>query len=604
MKKTMAFMIAAVSGAMLCPCTFAGKVIPGYANEFEAPWFDAGVQGYTAGQTLPTEWKKPMSAATDPDVVKVNAGSISLDTDLGDPLSYQPAGACKDVAVVTATFTVTPNVEEPDLGVGQPQAALTVVNDNGVAKWAMLVGTAQGERTWQTVASPVPEANQSYSIRIEFDQREGEPRRIRYFVGDTMLGTGWYPNPKAGAGNINKVSFSGSGDITALAGNSVLNASVSLAEGEGYDFTNGTITVTSVDVGGVAGAKAKLTVFDHKSGAEITSYEQKDIGADPVEWDLAEGPAAKKLLPGDAYDYKVEVIVGGETVASGTGTFVAANWAALFGAKVEGGDPVVTGGEWADVPEIDKTNNAYLIDDEAVFNINSDVQAKEADHITRVDVNVTFDVLVDANSLVKEADALGGFVAAKNGDVKQWEALTSTGWVVLTGAPAPAEDTPYVIRAEVDCLATTKRVRYSISSDNAATFLPLSTAEGNEWIPFADTTKAQLAKVELQGSGTLKQFEAQVTDAAVAKDAAGNEYATLWEALIANKGDVTLLTNATLSPDDTIAKGTYTVAKGGYGLLVDRAAFGRDWKVDVVEGEKSYTITIRMAPVGATYQLW
>lgn len=602
MKKTMAFMIAAVSGAALCLGAFAGNVIPEYANEFEAPWFDAGVEGYTAGQTLPTEWTKPTSAATDPDVVKVNAGSISLDTDLDDPLSYQPAEACEDVAVVTATFTVTPNVEEPELGDSQPQAALTVVNVGGASKWAMLVGTAQGGRTWQTVDSPVPEANQSYSIRIEFDQRNGEPRQIRYFVGDTMLGAGWYPNPKAEAVNISKVSFSGSGDITALAGKSVLNASVSLAEGEGYDFTNGTITVTSVDVGGVAGAKAKLTVFDHKSGAEITSYEQKDIGADPVEWDLAEGPAAKKLLPGDAYDYKVEVIVGGETVASGTGTFVAANWAALFGAKVEGGDPVVTGGEWADVPEIDKTNNAYLIDDEAVFNINSDVQAKEADHITRVDVNVTFDVLVDANSLVKEADALGGFVAAKNGDVKQWEALTSTGWVVLTGAPSPAEDTPYVIRAEVDCLAeANKRVRYSVSSDNAVTFLPLSTAAGDEWIPFADTTKAQLAKVELQGTGTLKQFEAKVTDAAVAKDAAGNEYATLWEALIANKGAVTLLTNATLSPSGTITKGTYHVTKGAYGLVVDTAAFGKDWKV-TVGGDG--TITVEHASVGATYRIW
>lgn len=561
--------IAAALGAVLC-LEAAGKVIPEYANEFETLWFDAGVKSYTAGQALPTQWKKPASADAE---VTVGPGKITLDTDLDDPLTYTPENACSNVAVVAATMTATVNASEPTFTTA-PQAALAAIGTSTSTNWVGLVGNGNGGTTWVRFPSPVPDAGETYSVRIEFDQRAGEARQIRYLVEGTVLGDGWYPNPQAGTAKISNVSFSGSGDITALSGKNVLNASFDMTDVAGFDFTNGVVKVSNVDVGGVA-ATAKIKVIDCKTGAEVGAYAPQPIsGSNPVSWDLAAGLTDNALVPGGAYTYEVDILVGDEVVAKKTDTFLAANWSGStwFGAdasKEEAEREI--GGNWdsAKAPEEVK-DNAYVIEEDALFNVSAEKKDEGTNTVTRVDAVVTFDAFVTAPTPPEGGDAFGGFVAAKSGDVAQWMALTTDGWVALTGAAAPELQTTYTVRAEVDFLSAVKRVRYFVKTGTAEqdAFVPLACGD-SEWIQLA-VDKDTFTSVEFQGSGTLAKFEATIADKAVA-EVNGKKYDTMAEALAAagteGTNTIKLLTNATFEPTQAgsydIAPNNYRYASGG-----------------------------------------
>lgn len=549
--------IAVALGAVLCLEASAGKVIPVYTNEFETQWFDADVGHYTAGQALPEQWTKPTSEDAE---VTVGNKKITLDTDFDAPLSYTPAAACSDVAVVAAKMTAAVNVSEPTFD-DSPQAALAVIGKSTSTNWIGLVGKESGGTAWVTFTSQVPVAGQECSVRIEFDQRSSE-RKIRYLVDNVILSDstkpdGWYPNPSTAGKDISKVSFSGSGDITALSGNNVLNASFDMDDDFGYDFTNGLVTVSNVNVGGAA-ATAKITVIDCKTGNKVVSTEQS-VGGDSVSWDLAAVLEDHALIPGGDYTYEVDIVVGGKVVAKKTDTFLAANWTddTWFGADAAVAPPGDTfGGGWdpAKTPEVE--DNAYIIDDDALFNVT--VQDDGTNKVTRVDAVVMFDAFV-TNPATPEGDAFGGFVAAKNGDAAaQWMALTTDGWVALTGELTPVPNTTYTVRAEVDFLSENRRVRYFVKGETGD-FEPL-TYDGSDWIPLVGKAST-FTSVELQGSGTLVKFEATIADKALAV-VDGEEYDSMEAALAAAKAKgktIELLTNATVEPT---AKGTYEIAPG------------------------------------------
>ena len=560
--------IAAALGAVLCLDASAGKVIPEYTNEFETEWFDAGVQSYTSGQALPDRWTKPVS--TDAEVT-VGDGKITLDTDLDDPLTYTPANACSNVAVVAATMTATVNASEPTFTTA-PQAALAVIGTSTSTNWVGFVGNGAGGTDWVPFPSPVPVAGETYSVRIEFDQRAGEARQIRYLVGGTVLGDGWYPNPQAGTAKISNVSFSGSGDIKALSGNNVLNASFDMTDVAGFDFTNGVVSVSNVVVGGVS-ATAKITVIDCKTGQAVASTERQISGSDPVSWDLAADLTDNALVPGGAYTYEVDILVDGEVVAKKTDTFLAANWTddTWFGAdasKVDAEREI--GGAWDQVKHPEEiVANAYVIEEDAFFNVSAEKKDEGTNTVTRVDAVVTFDAFVTALT-APEGDAFGGFVAAKIDDVAQWMALTTNGWEALTGAAAPELQTAYTVRAEVDFLSKVKRVRYFVKTGTAEqdAFVPLACGD-SEWIQLA-VDKDTFTSVEFQGSGTLAKFEATIADKAVA-EVNGKRYDTMAEALAAagteGTNTIKLLTNATFEPTQAgsydIAPNNYRYASGG-----------------------------------------
>ena len=535
-----------------------------YDSETTNEWFNAHV---ATSSELASNWTRPEGGEA---VVKggSDAHYIALDTDFNDPLTYAATDASADIAVVAAEMTATVNATEPQIG-SAPQAALAVIGNATATNWVGLVGNGSGGTEWVTFPSPVPVAGNSYSVRIEFDQRQGKERRIRYLVdGRVLLGegssNGWYPNPQAGAANISNVSFFGSGDIRALAGENITENTIAFnapTQTNGFDYTNGAISVSAA-IQGYTGVTATLTVKG--TDGEKVKVVPQTPGSANWSWNLND------LTQGGVYSYTIEAQVGGKVIATKTGTFTAAKWPAniWFGADASKASRAERekGGSWEDAePTVD--NATYVIDDGAVFNVTD--QEPGSNHVTRVDTKVTFETLVDANSLsdvTDERDALGGFVAAKSGETPQWMALTkkddTVKWIPLTGDIAPEVNVPYVIRAEVDSISESKCVRYLVSKDDGESFVPLASG-GTPWIAFADADKGSLAKVELKGSGKVAKFEATVADKALAV-VNGVEYDDMAEALAAAKDngkEITLLTNATVEPKD---KGTYEIAPNNY----------------------------------------
>lgn len=559
MRTTRTLAIAATLGLGVSFVASANVV---YDSETTNEWFGVNMSTLKTTDLSSDPWCLPPNGG-EAAVVSAAEGSanvIRLDTDLDDPLTYTADGASTNVAVVAATMTATVNATEPEI-VDAPQAALAVIGTATATNWVGLVGDGNGGTEWVTFSSPVPVAGETYSVRIEFDQRPGEARRIRYLVEGTVLGAGWYPNPKASPVNISSVSFSGSGDIAAIDGENITENTLAFnapTATEGFDFTNGTISVSAV-LDGYESATAVLKVVDFRTGEE-TTFDTRSLGGEsPASWDLS------ALTAGGIYDYTIEAKVGDKTVATKTGTYTAAKWPTnvWFGADASKSTERVKGGSWANgEPEIE--DSAYVIDEDALFNVAD--QKPGSNHVTRVDAVVTFESLVDAATLDSEEDALGGFVAAKSGETPQWMALTSNTeqpWAALTGGLVPGVNVPYVIRAEIDFLSSDKRVRYLVSDDDGTNFYPLANGEGKQWIPLADASKGTLAKVELKGAGSLAKFEAKVADKALAK-VDDKECDSMDEALAAAKDNgkaITLLTNATIEPTE---QGKYAIAAGDY----------------------------------------
>ena len=808
MRATRVLAIAAIFGIAFSLRASANVV---YDSETTNEWFSVNMSTLTTEALQTSPWTPP----SDDGEAKVESAVIKLDTDLGDPLTYT-AGASEDVAIVAAEMTATVNASEPEFG-SVPQAALCVIGTETATNWVGLVGTTENDAgyKWVTFSAPVPVAGETYSVRIEFDQRQGQPRQIRYRVGDTVLGEGdgWYPNPqKTAAANIASVSFSGTGDISGLGGSNVVanaatfngigyatfkdaldaaeaagtgwnnanpiflykdatytavtgkayfncangctltisggvyekngntyditanadceayadttyyktleaalaagagktvtinkdlqnartfnittsltlaingkavdciqltvaanatltldgnlavatadingavagdtltvngtltgvnvakltfgntatfaygnapiastttltlgslltitglddadigtvvidNAAVAGAtlskfaatvkEGTelaisgnqlkiikatpdieieidedeaGYDFTNGTINVTTTVKSGKSGTLT-LTVYDF-NGTVRDQVSQGVSASGKVAFDLDD------LTAGGTYSYTIEVSDGSKDLGTAYGEFTAANWGDVwFGADAskDEGQRVVNG-TWETPPSVDPADKVYVIEDDSVFNVAVEKQDQGSNRVTRVDTKVTFESLVDGEVDVPEGEVIGGFVATTDG----WKALTADGWVLLTGGPAPVAGTPYVVRAEVDFISATKRVRYLVSEDDGVTFIPLSNGTA-QWVDLAATTKSLLAQVELQGSGKVAKFEATVADKAVAV-VDKVEYDTMAEALEAagtnGTEKIELLTNATVEPTK---KGKYEIVAG------------------------------------------
>ena len=332
-----------------------------------------------------------------------------------------------------------------------------------------------------------------------------------------------------------------------------------VAEEEGYDYTNGTVKVTATVKSGTATAELTVVGWD---GTTVKTATKNVTSGTAMTWEVAD-VLEGALTQGGVYTYKVDIKIGDIVVATKSGEFAAATWGNVwFGADASKGEGLREfNGEWAVAPAVDPTDNVYVIEEDSVFNVAVGKQELGSNRVTRVDAKVTFESLVDGDVDVPEDDAISGFVATTEG----WKALAEGAWVSLTGGSAPVAGTPYVVRAEVDFISDPKRVRYLVSEDDGATFVPLFTSSGTlQWIELASSTKSLLAKVELQGSGKLAKFEATVADKALF-EVNSKKYDTMEEALDAagTNGEyaITLLTNATIEPTDA---GKYEIAPGNY----------------------------------------
>lgn len=223
MRATRVLAIAAILGIAF---SFRASANVVYDSETTNTWFSVDMSKLTTDALKGLPWTPPSPGGE----AVVESSVIKLDTDLDDPLMYTAQDNSADVAIVAAEMTATVNASVPDL-TDIPQAALCVIGTATATNWVGLVGDGNGGTNWVTFSTSVPVAGETYSVRIEFDQRQ--PRQIRYRVGDTVLGNGWYPNPKASATNIKSVSFSGTGDISGLGGSNVIENAATF-NGVGY----------------------------------------------------------------------------------------------------------------------------------------------------------------------------------------------------------------------------------------------------------------------------------------------------------------------------------------------------------------------------------
>lgn len=581
-------------GMMTCLQAF-GTVV--YPKENESSWFDANVSAIasTNNMTVP-----PWGFPADPDAVTIpQTGTISLDTDFNDPLTYA-AGDSSNVAVVVASFTVMPNDATPEI-TDTPQAALTVVgNETAGTNWVGMVGSESGSGyEWVTFSDgPAPVVGENYSIRIEFDQRENAPRRIRYFVNGTVLSNGqdddgWYANPKADAATkIKSVSFAGSGNITALSGTNIEEKAVIEvafgADTPGYDFTNGCINVTVSKAAG----KLRLTVVDF-DGNTVGEPQDIDVAVGDKSIDVS-GLIGKALTPGGIYSYTIEVFdADGDSVTNKYGAFEAAvvDSDVWFLADATGAG-TVTGGHWDD-PALTPQDDFYVIEDDTSFILDQ----KGTNRVTRIDATVVFDTLVETNSLEVETDAFGGFVAVTSAVNTAWMAFSlkneQPAWIELTGAISPAVGVPYIVRAEVDFLSDTKRVRYLVSDDAGTNFYPLANGT-TQWLPFA-SSQNELSEVQLKGAGKLAKLEAKIADKALAT-VGGVKYYDMELAMKAGE-DITLLTNVTVRPTEA---GTWRFGTN-FNVIVDMSDLPGG-TYTLVNGV--LTVTGPATSQGATYLIW
>ena len=560
MRATRVLAIAAILGIAF---SFRASAKVAYDKETTNEWFK--VIAADSGGFPESRWTKPTDGE-----VSVVGSKIALDTDLNDPLIYTPEFESGPVAIVTAQYTATANAETPDLTEDTPQASLAVIANGAETNWYGLV-KRDASADWEKFTNVIPTVGETYTIHIDLNN---ETHKIRYWVGDTILGEGWYDNPKSAETKVSSVSFVGTGDIGDFGGDNVEDALLAridnVSEGTGYDFTNGTVSVTTYVKAGETGT-ATLKIIDFATGDVVACDDKSVSGAIAVStWDLSDKIAAD-LLPGGTYGYTVEVTVDSKVAATASGTFSAANWGSdlWFGADPTA-DPRTVGGTWVTVPDI--VDNKYALNGDSTFKLNENVPEMGTGRVSRVDAKVTYDSLADSDLEVTEG-VFSGITAVSDettGEAK-WMALSSVAnaptWVELTGAIVPAVNTPYVIRAEVDFLSAPARVRYLVSADDGASFASLTNGAGAAWLPLA-LPKTQLEGIVLKGNSTLAKIEAKLSDGALA-EVDGTKYADVTAAMnaaLAADKPVKLLTNATLKPT---APGVYTIIANGFGYNVE-----------------------------------
>ena len=560
-----------------------------YDKEATNEWFT--VDASEATPSTDSKWTKPSDGDVNVDTAN---DRIVIDTEINDPLVYTPGGTSGEIVEVKAHIVVSPYSETPD-AISGAQAALTTVTNETTESlgWYGLVRGDDGAE-WVTLTGNTPTAGAEYDIMITLDNR-AEQKRIRYSVkgsGDseytplTSGGDPWLSNPQTDKTSISSVAFAGAGQFGDFSADKILNNSASIAsvsEIPGFDFTGGSITATvSLASGNYSDKTATLTVVDFDGGTTKTFF-SGTIGSDGgFSWDLAD--QITNLTPGGTYSYTITVKDSNDNVeATTTGTFTAANWGAdgsWFSAKVVNGADVYTNGAWAatsllPAPEI--TNSAaWSIYGDASFEIEDTTPGSNA--VSRVDTKYLFDTFMSATSLQTLADAVSAIVAATNAGTAAWYVYpgSSGTWSALEGAASPAAETEYVLRAEFDFKSSTKRVRYQISTDDGASFTPM-TLDGAQWIELAVQTKDTLSSVDISGKGVLTSIYATVADASIAKDANNVLYTSLWDAIKNGTSPFTLLTNATLAPSDITARKRFQILDNGFEFKYDNAASTKWW---------------------------
>ena len=211
--------------AMLTAC--AASICLGLAAA-EVEWFDAGINSYTnfpgSGETLVVD-----GAGTWTNVM----GNVTLTNNvitLTDEANVDFEFANKRAATESTTNTIIIVAQNIPLAGSLPE-----INDEvkgGIIPCAVVENdpayygiTKDGEtKAWVKLTGAVPEENMTATFKIDY-WRDGEIVKVRYSVDNTVLTNGVAECFDVAKSQINKVSFTGNGDIAGLSGNVSTNFS-------------------------------------------------------------------------------------------------------------------------------------------------------------------------------------------------------------------------------------------------------------------------------------------------------------------------------------------------------------------------------------------
>ena len=200
-----------------------------YAPEYTNNWFTVEISGLDDGVITTGEagvggaWTQ---AANGGAVVDKATGSIALDTDVENPLTYNSASTYSNISRIVTKLTLTQSSELPAVNTlpqGVKTALCVCTNASDAASWFALVNGAWRELT----TAEAPAVGHDYEIILDSDSVNGA---IRYFakdleadqIGYTPLTDGWVAN-QGSQSHIENVSFVGSTTIKdSIAGIDVL----------------------------------------------------------------------------------------------------------------------------------------------------------------------------------------------------------------------------------------------------------------------------------------------------------------------------------------------------------------------------------------------
>jgi len=326
------------------------------------------------------------------------------------------------------------------------------------------------------------------------------------------------------------------------------------SDGEGFNYTNRTVSVAVSSVEGdfADGAKLRLTVSD-VSGAAVATVDRELKGTGEYSFDTAES-AASSIGPGGNYTYAVTVIdaAGREfaDVDTAKGSFKTATDANWFAASAE--DDSEVGGQWAVKPKIDE--DVYLITNRVTYSFKPTV-AK--DGVVQVTVESRFDggfsslVLEELRQGYESNPPQGMFSLKERDD----ESLVWVGLVRENGRLAyrelfgvlPEVGRFCMCRQEVDYSKDAPRVCYLVAN-TSGDFVRLADAAGEVWFDGPDARGAQVSSVEFEGSSKVRGFVGEYAD----------------KSLIHVDGkDIVLMTNVILDPMQ-LTPGDYAVSQEGH----------------------------------------
>ncbi len=348
---------------------------------------------------------------------------------------------------------------------------------------------------------------------------------------------------------------------------------------DGYDFTNGVVTVNVTEIGShiATGSKLHFTVKD-ANGNVVANGDKALNGTGAYVFDTAEyASAATALAENVNYTYSVQLVDAGgtavETAQQTTGSLHLGSDSSWFASAAD--DDSATGGTWTTKPEIE---NGYFV----LTNGGEYAFSATDRHGGVVRVSSYHNVL-GGFSAAQEERMLADFTAnPPQGAMGIFEnsdaSLSFRGLVKDNGVPAwrtlfgvtPVEKRIYRLEQEVDMEGGTPRISY-LAAEGEAEPVRLADESGETWFTGTGASANQIGIVEFRGNGEIAALAGEFASKAVA-EVDGVRYASLAEALAAatNK-QVRLLTNVTLTPS---AGGTWSIAGGDFRILLNPSENG------------------------------